>query len=315
MKVITDITAMKKEHEPIVLAAGFFDGVHKGHRKVLSTTINKAKKISGKAWVLTFDNHPLKILNPDIAPPLLTSNDHKIRLFDETKISGCLLLPFTRNMSRIKPEKFITQLKENIPNLKEIIIGRNWRFGSGAKGTAIMLSRLCKKEGIKVTIVDPVIRKGEPISSTRIRMQILKGNLAEASTLLGRPFSIYGTVVRGRKLASTLGYPTANIEPSNEVMPPYGVYAVIVFYNQKILDGVMNYGIRPTFPASGKVKPVIEVFLLNFEGELYGKQIEVMFVEKLRDERKFASQEELKKQIGMDVRLAKALLGHPVKNH
>lgn len=313
MKILTDLNQMKKEKDPVCLAAGFFDGIHKGHRKILDLTIEKARRVGGKAWILTFDTHPLRILKPSIAPALLTSNEHKLKILGETALHGCLLLPFTRRLARTVPEEFIDLLCGSIPALRDIVVGRNWHFGAGGKGNISVLSKLCRKHGIKMTAVNPVVMGGEPISSTRIRTKILHGRLVDAAAMLGRPFSIYGTVEKGKSMARGLGFPTANLKPSNEVLPPFGVYAVLVYTGRKTYDGVLNFGTRPTFSWGKKAQPQVEIHLLDFDGELYGIQLEVLFVERLRDERRFTSKEDLIKQIRLDIRLARALLGHPEK--
>jgi len=309
MKVITDLSTVRKAGKPIVMAAGFFDGVHKGHRKVLETAKEKAAACDGQAWVLTFDVHPMKVINPRRKPPLITGTDHKLKIIDELNIDTCILYPFNRQTAAMPAKEFMQSLKEGIAPLREIVVGRNWRFGKSGEGTTRLLSKLCREMGIDVTSVSPVIRGGDPVSSTRIRTHIIRGDLREAEKMLARPVSLMGTVVRGKRMARGLGFPTANLSTDDEVLPPFGVYAVLVYLDKETYPGVLNFGIRPTFARGAKAKPVVEIHVMNYSADLYGRTIEVFFVEKLRNEKHFASREELKKQIDIDARLASAVLG------
>lgn len=315
MKILTDLKLLKKESRPVILAAGFFDGVHRGHRKVIDRTIARAREVGGEAWALTFDAHPLTILRPESAPSLLTSNRHKLKLLGALDLDGCLLMPFTRELADLEPADFINRLRVCAPTLAEIVVGRNWQFGRKRKGDPILLSKLARKMNLKVTVVRPVLRKGEIISSTRIRVEIMAGNLKEAAVMLGRPFSVLGTVTRGKTLGRKLGFPTANLDPHNEVLPAFGVYAVHALVEESdFFDGVLNLGVRPTFGKGNNLKPTLELHLFDFDKELYGHDIEIFFVRKIRDERKFASQDELKKYIAGDVETASKLLGE-IRTH
>ena len=308
MKKLTDLTLLKKERRPIALAAGFFDGLHVGHQKVLDRTVARAREINGKAWALTFDTHPLKILDPDSAPPLLTSNRHKLKLLARFDLDGCLLAPFTRELAGLEPVDFVARLRECAPTLAEILVGRNWRFGRKRKGDTDLLSRLGQEMNFRVTLIRPVLRRGRAVSSTRIRNEIRRGRLGEAALLLGRPFSILGTVTGGTTRGRRLGFPTANLDSHGEVVPALGVYAVYALLQKNILGGVVNLGVRPTFSKENNAKPVIEVHLFDLDSELYGRDIEIFFVQKLRNERKFPSEETLKAQIARDVTNARRLL-------
>lgn len=309
MRVLENLLNIKKAGKPIVLAAGFFDGVHRGHQKVLETARRNASARDGHAWVLTFAVHPMKVLSPSKKPPLITSNEHKLKIMDEMQLDGCILMPFEKSTSLMSAEEFLSMLQNNIGNLEEIVVGRNWKFGKGGTGTTRVLSKLCREKGLALTVVDPVIRDGQPVSSTRIRTQILTGDLKGAARMLGRPVSVLGEVVRGKRMARGLGFPTANLKTEDEVLPPFGVYAVMVYLEQKTHCGVLNFGTRPTFARGAISKPVMEIHIMDYNGDLYGRKIEVVVVEKLRDEKKFASKDELKKQIDLDVRLAGAVLG------
>jgi len=312
MKIITDLTLLKKERQPIMLAAGFFDGMHRGHRKVVEEAIGRARKAGGNAWVLTFDTHPVKILKHASTPLMLTSTRHKLRLLGQLGIDGCLLMPFTPELANLEPEAFINKLRNSAPALVEIFVGRNWRFGRGRKGDSILLLRLASELNLKVTMIRPVLRRGKIVSSTRIRSEVMRGNLEEAATMLGRPFSIFGTVTRGRTVGRKLGFPTANLNPHNEVLPPPGVYAVYALLKNRVFNGVFNLGNRPTFKKKGENSISLELHILSLNRDLYGEDIEVFFVKKLRDEKRFFSKEDLKTQIAHDVERARKLLDRKI---
>jgi riboflavin kinase / FMN adenylyltransferase len=304
MRVLTDPAGLRNVRRPVVLAAGFFDGVHRGHRRVIERSLARARQLGGQAWVLTFDVHPLKVLKPEAAPRMLTSTDHKLRLFERLGVDGCLLLPFTRRLAGMAPQQFMMWLCSRIPALKEMHVGRNWRFGRQGAGDVALLKKMGLANGFRVCVTAPVLRRGTAVSSTRIRAEILKGDLPSASAMLGRPFSVLGTVMPGRRIGRQLGYPTANLEPHNEVLPPRGVYAVHAALGARLLDGVANYGTRPTFKTSGKGSPVLELHLLNFRGNVYGKKIEIFFAGRLRPERAFRSVQALQRQMALDVAAA-----------
>lgn len=309
MRIVENLEGIKKSEKPVVLAAGFFDGVHKGHQKVLETAKAKASAHGGHAWVLTFSVHPMKVLKIRKQPPLITSNEHKLRIFEEMGLEGCIVYPFRKSTSQLSPRDFLLSLKDGIGPLTEIVVGRNWKFGKGGEGTTRVLSVLCRDMGIKLDVVNPVMRDGGAVSSTRIRAHILRGEFRAAEKMLGRPVSVLGRVVKGKRMATGLGFPTANIDSEDEVLPPFGVYAVMVYLDRKTYPGIMNFGIRPTFARGSVARPVMEVHVMDFSGDLYGRQMEIYFVEKLRDEKRFPCKEDLRTQIDLDVRLARAVLG------
>jgi riboflavin kinase / FMN adenylyltransferase len=310
MRVLFDLKSLRKERGPIVLAAGFFDGVHRGHRKVIRRALAKAKQTGGRAWVLTFDPHPLDVLKPGAAPLLLTSNRHKLMLLDQLGISGCLLLSFTRTLAALEPDAFCALLRRSIPSFTELVVGKNWRFGRFGKGNRMLLAKLGRKMGFRVTIVSPSTRRGEAISSTRIRNRVIHGDFSEASIMLGRPFSVLGTVVRGRAVGRKIGFPTANLDPHSEALPPSGVYAVLARVGGKMREGVLNLGVRPTFIRNRKrnAKSVMELHLFGFDRSLYGCDVEVFFVKRLREEKRFGSQAALVTQISRDIANARFVL-------
>jgi riboflavin kinase/FMN adenylyltransferase len=288
---------------PLCLAAGFFDGVHRGHQRVIRAAVDRARAWGGTCWILSFDEHPRKLVRPGSAPLMLTSTAHKLRLFEQLGVGGCLLLPFTRELASLPALRFLERLAKAAPDWRQIAVGEDWRFGWKGTGDIRLLSQFCLKRGIEVAAVKPVMLRGEPISSTRIRAAIGRGAIGTAATLLGRPFSILGTVVKGGGLARSLGFPTANLAPANEVRPAEGVYACRArLADGSLWPGVMNVGHRPTLQPVEGADPALEVHLMDFHRTIYGQEIEVFFVSRLRKERHFKSVSELASQVRRDIR-------------
>jgi riboflavin kinase/FMN adenylyltransferase len=317
MKLLTQPSQFRKIPGPVVLAAGFFDGLHKGHQLVLASTIERAREIGGQAWVLTFDRHPLAVLAPSKCPPLLCTLEDRLQLLESSGIDGILLLEFSRQLAVQEPDAFIRRLcgkprSEDEPaaqmpvatNLSEIRCGDNWRFGKRAAGTPELLAQVGKQYGFSVVIVPFAQYQGVEISSTRIRYAVREGRLADAATMLGRPYSVRDVVVRGRGMGQVLNVATANVHPRTDVLPPNGVYAVRVIVEGASHNGVANLGLHPTFTDVKPDNPVLETHLLDFEGDLYGKVIEVCFLARLREECVFDSAESWVVQIAEDVRQA-----------
>jgi len=326
MKLYNSLSDLGHEQKPIRIAAGFFDGVHRGHQAVIRRVIEEARLRGETAWIMTFDMHPLKLLMPHAAPPLLTSTPHKIRLLESKGIQGCVVLRFTHVMAGLEPEKFIAQLVQSVRNLRGLVVGRNWTFGKKGAGTPELLKKLGAYHGFEVSIVRPVSWQGGLISSTRIRRAVTGGRLDEAAAMLGREFSIAGTVVSGRGIGGRrLGIPTANVNLCKEAVPADGVYAIRAVVDRRRYDGVANIGIRPTFYRFPKGKEgkdgknskrhkVLEVHLFGMRADIRGREIEVFFVRKLRVERRFVSIVALKGQICRDIRQAKKTLSGKSKN-
>ncbi len=308
MIVINDLKSLQSHRRPISLAAGFFDGVHRGHESIIARALEGARGRGGEAWVMTFDTHPLKILNPEAAPLMLTSTRHKLSLIAGAGVDGCILLPFTPELASTAAETFAQWIFHCTPSLKEVVVGPDWHFGTQAIGTPAMLADLGAAMDVNVITMPPVLHGDAPISSSRLRAAITHGNLAEATAMLGRPPGVLGTVVRGRAVGRTLGYPSANITPHNEALPPLGVYAVQVRIESQFYAGALNFGTRPTFDKDNAVPPLLELHVLDFSGSLYDQEIEAWFIEKLRDEWYFATVEELKLQISEDIIKTRAVL-------
>ena len=307
MRVLRHFKDIDPHSPAVVLAVGYFDGVHQGHQTVIQSANQRAAECRGRAWILTFDPHPLKILRPEMAPALLTSTAHKLDLFRAMDVEGCVVLPFTRELAAQEPEDFIKQLKTSVPNLQEIVVGNNWTFGHRARGNPALLQKMAAEFGFRATVVPPVVYKKAPISSTRIRQEITEGHLPEVRDMLGRPFSIMGTVIRGKQFGRELGFPTANIDPHNEVHPPPGIYAVFAIAEGKRMNGAAFLGASPETQETPS-GAIVEVHLFDVSPDLYGKDLEVQFIEKIREERRFATPAELSRQIGLDVEKARQIL-------
>jgi riboflavin kinase/FMN adenylyltransferase len=309
---------------PVLLAAGFFDGVHRGHQQVIRRALATARRGSAQTWVMTFDPHPQKVLAPASAPSLLTSTPHKLRLLEALGVTGCVVVPFTPATARQEPEAFIAALKRAVPTLAHIYIGRNWNFGRNGRGNSELLQRIAADLGFHVSAIPQVCWRGKPVSSTRIRQAIASGRLADAARMLGRPFSVLGKVLHGRRIGRTLGFPTANLDSRNEILPPQGIYAVTAAISpgaplrrqadkpagrtsHERLAGIANLGTRPTFAHPGPKRTLLELHLFATRRNLYGKTIEVYFHKRLRTERKFATPDALRAQIKRDIAQAHKL--------
>jgi len=305
MNVITHASHLRQLDVPIVLAAGFFDGVHLGHQEVLCSTVRRAKETGGQGWALTFDRHPLAVLAPSKAPPLLNTQGERLARLEATGLDGVLLLPFTRRLALLTPEAFIAWLYgEPTPpllRLSEIRCGANWRFGRRAEGTPETLARYGNDYGFSVTIVKYAEYQDMEISSTRIRQAICGGRLGDANVMLGYPYALSGTVTRGRGAGRQLGFATANIQPHADVLPPPGVYATRSRVDGKTYDSISNFGAAPTFGAV-PAGLTLETHLIGYTGgDLYGQPIEVSLLNRLRDERPFDTPAALAEQIRKDI--------------
>ena len=287
----------------IFLAIGVFDGVHLGHQRVIGQARDDAKAAGGVSVVLTFDPHPMRVLRPDQAPLLLTSTEHKLALFRQLGADACLLVTFDKAFSELPADQFI----ERIASCRQVCVGTRFRFGHDRAGNVALMEKLAPQYGFTVNEIKSVLTSdGEMISSTAVRQHVLAGNLDRAAAMLGRPFSVLGSVEHGDHRGHELGFPTANVNPHNEALPPDGVYAVRVRLGDTRLAGVVNIGLRPTFAGTAHR---LEVHILDFDRGLYGQDIEIEFTMKLRNERKFASADELKAQIAADVQAARQALG------
>lgn len=304
MNTLTAITDLAALPGPIAIAAGVFDGVHLGHRAVISSALDFAAANNGSAVVLTFDPHPTSVLRPGNASPLLTSTRHKLRILKALGVQHTLVIPFDKAFAATEPADFICQLAGACP-LRRICVGEDWAFGKGRAGNLTLLTEIGPQLGFTASGIPSVTIDGQPVSSTAIRAAIQTGDIAAAQRLLGREFSLFGTVIAGNQLGRTIGFPTANIRPENEQLPPNGVYAVTATLGKTNIPGVANIGLRPTVEAAASER-LLEVHLFDFTGDLYGADLEVHFRHFIRPEQKFASLDALKLQISADIETASA---------
>lgn len=293
------------------IALGTFDGLHLGHRQVVSQMLEQAHKHQLEPWVFTFQNHPVHVLRPEKAPRLLTTWQEKVTLLQRHyALNGIILQSFNADFSHILPEDFVSQILVEKLKIAHVTVGYNFHFGYQARGDAQLLQRLGSELGYEVSVVPAYQVGDEPVSSTRIRNLISDGLLAPALALLGGEFLIQGEVVRGQGIASTvLEIPTANLHMDQTVkhLPPRGVYACTVrrAAEERVYQGVLNLGTRPTFDGEGLS---LEVYLMDFSGDLYGETLEVDFQAFLRPEKRFEGPEALKNQIHRDILQARQVL-------
>lgn len=277
------------------LALGVFDGVHRGHQAV----IDEARGLP-RLGVLTFEPHPVEVLAPQKSHRrILSGIEHKKRILGELGVDFVVVIPFTREFAMAAAEEFAKDLFRT--GVKRLSAGEDWTFGKERRGTMTLLGDLGEKEGIEVRAKSPVLMGGERVSSTRVRRLILDGELRGAADLLGRPYSVYGTVRRGKQLGRTIGFPTANVSVADELLPSNGVYLI----ESDGVKGVANVGLRPTVETSQRRSLEVHLFS-DAVPDAYDWEIEVGFVEKIREEKKFTSLEELKAQIGADVEWARS---------
>ena len=307
MKICRRLEDFPPGDRPVVLAAGSFDGLHLGHQRVIQTAIRHAARLGGEAWVLTFTPHPAQVIRPDRAPPLLTSDDEKRRAIGAAEPDGLLELPFTEDLARHPPREFIARLIRAIPDLRAFVVGPDWRFGQGASGSVDLLVRIGEAHGFDVVVAPAVHWQGRPVSSTRIRQAIAAGDFPAVEQMLGRPYALSGTVVAGRQLGRGLGFPTANIVPPQGALPPAGVFAVTVDVENRSFPGAAYYGHRSAHPEHPDTF-FFEVFLFDFDGDLYGRTITVHLHAFLRPDRRFASDDGLRRQIRADAEAARRIL-------
>ncbi|RJP22809.1 MAG: bifunctional riboflavin kinase/FAD synthetase [Candidatus Abyssobacteria bacterium SURF_5] len=285
---------------------GVFDGVHLGHQKIIRRVLEKARKYGGESCVVTFDPHPREVLSPHDAPNLLTTTDKKAQLIEQLGIDALCLVRFTPEFANTEARAFVEDFLVGSLRMRAIIEGYNWVFGKGRKGNIALLDELSRKYQYEVEQVEPVEIEGQPISSTLIRELVLCGDLQASEKYLGRKYSITGDIVGGARLGREMGFPTANIEPRHEAIPPDGIYAVWVNVLDVCKPGTLNIGFRPT--VSNERKRTIEVHIMDFYHDIYNEKVEVTFVAKLRDERKFPSVDALVEQIKKDVEKARNIL-------
>jgi riboflavin kinase/FMN adenylyltransferase len=288
-----------------VLALGNFDGLHRGHRKILERLHRVAAERGATSVVMTFDPHPPRVVRPDKAPPLIMTTAQKLEGLEQAGVQGAAIVRFTPELSRWDPEMFVRTVLVDWLHVAEVWVGANFLFGRDRAGNFSLLRTLGARYGFKAEKIDPVRYKDFVVSSTRVRRLVSDARVDEASALLGHPYFIDGMVVRGDQRGRMLGFPTANLCSDNELVPPRGVYATTAILDGIVRPSITNIGTRPTVDSSGKT--TIETHLFDFDRDLYGLTIRLAFVQRLRDERAFDSLDALKTQIAADCSRARVL--------
>jgi riboflavin kinase/FMN adenylyltransferase len=296
MRVIYGINKIHELNNPVV-ALGVFDGVHLAHMRILEAALDWARRLKVKTVLVTFWPHPQK-------EPSIYSLEHRLRLISQAGINVSIVICFNKTFARVSAENFVKKILLEKIKAKCILVGKNFRFGRGAEGDYKLLGKLAKQYGFKLRVF-PVVRiNNRTVSSTYIRRLIIQGNLSLARKLLTRPVSVLGTVKRGDSLGRRLGFPTANIDPHHEVLPPSGVYAVKIRLGEHSLKGACYIGSKPTF--KDKSEKGVEVYILNFKKNIYTQYLEIYFMKRIRKERKLRSSQGLIAQIKKDISSTRA---------
>jgi riboflavin kinase/FMN adenylyltransferase len=288
-----------------VLALGNFDGLHRGHLKILDRVKRGAIERGGVAMAMTFDPHPPRVVRPDKAPPLLMTTEQRIDALGRAGIGAVAVVAFTREVSQWDPDTFVRSVLVDWLRVAEVWVGANFLFGHERVGNFSVLRTLGQRYGFRAEKIDPVRYKDFVVSSTRIRRLVAEGRMDEAAALLGHPYTLDGKVVEGRRRGREIGFPTANLHTANELIPPHGVYATTLTVDGIIHAALTNIGSNPTFGDSDRT--TIETYVMRFDGDLYGRDVQIGFVQRLRDERRFDDVEGLKAQIEADRRRAERL--------
>ena len=304
MKLIRTANELNAGNRKVCLAIGFFDGVHLGHQQIIRQTITDARQHGALALVITFDQHPNTVVAPARVPPLIYSLPQKLRTIESLGPEALLQIHFDKTFSQKTSEAFIRELAAAWTGIQSVCVGANFVFGHKRGGNVDLLKKLGSELKFSVHGMAAVSLDGKAVSSTRIREAIRAGELDFASQMLGRAYSISAPVMEGDKLGRKIGFPTANLDTTGLTLPPNGVYAIHAIARGTTYRAVVNIGTRPTLGNSNPPLRV-EAHLLDFNGELYGEELEIVFVGKLRDEKKFPSVDELKAQIARDIERAK----------
>ena len=308
MKIFIDKNDNLKSARGGVYALGNFDGVHLGHKEIISKVIDISKSKNIPSGVLIFDPHPRNYFNSNLDDFILSDINTRSYLLEKTKLDFLGILKFDDFMSNLSPREFIEKIIKNRVGVSHLIVGYNFKFGKNREGNVEVLSKICSEFNIDLTIIKQVKNMELTISSSKIREAIKELDFEKVKRIIGDYWKILGEVKEGDKRGREIGFPTANIMMNNLIKPDFGVYAVRIEYNNDTFDGIANFGVRPTFDKK-KSLPLLEVHLFNFSDNLYGKEIIVSFVDFIRKEKKFNGLESLKYQIQLDINIARDLLG------
>ena len=311
MKVFKDIGEITPEYQSSVITIGNFDGIHLAHQEILQRVVQEARERRVRSVVITFDPHPQRVLHPERQPfYLLTTLDEKVKLIESLGLDAVLLIAFTQVFSAMTAEAFVREILWDKLRIQKVFIGHDYAFGNRKQGNEDFLRSMGGMLGFEVESINTFTVNDTTVSSTNTRGAILDGDVGKAALLLGRPYSLSGTVIRGYQRGREIGIPTANIEPGKELLPANGVYAVVVDLEGVRHAGVLNVGFNPTF---SNEKLSVEVHIMNFDGDLYGKHLTVSFIERIRSEMKFESPQKLAEQILRDKAKAEEILARFVR--
>lgn len=299
MKIYYNIDDISKDDKTI-LTLGTFDGIHLGHQEIIRSVVDYSGKENLRNVVITFHPHPRKVINPELKIKLLTTQIEQIEILEKLGVDNLLIINFTKEFSELTPVEFIENYLIQKIGLSKIVIGYDHHFGKARGGDVNLLKQISRKYNFSIIQIDPFIIDDEPVSSTKIRNALEKGDIDKANKMLGRTYSFTGLVVQGDKRGRELGYPTANLQldDNDKLLPQIGIYAVLVEIGGKIYKALLSIGKRPTFYDDGNL--VAEVYIYDFNNDIYGENLKINLITKLRDEEKFNSAEELIKQMNID---------------
>ncbi|HEX2206627.1 MAG TPA: bifunctional riboflavin kinase/FAD synthetase [Longimicrobium sp.] len=300
--------ALPRDGRPAIVTVGTFDGVHRGHWEVLQEICRRARETGGRSILVTFHPHPLRVVRPEHAPPLLTTLAEKREVLAESGLEYVVFIPFTRTLQSYRARRFVSEILLGRIGMNELVIGYDHGFGKDREGSVDMLRRIGRDAGFAVDVVEAFNAEGEPVSSSRIRRLLGEGDAATAARLLGRPYRLEGVVVRGECKGRELGYPTANIEVGDpeKMLPKEGVYAAYGIVRGERIPGLLHLGPRPTFPGFA---PTIELHLLDWSGDIYGDHLRVEVIDRIRDIAPFSTAQALIEAIRGDERHGRRILG------
>jgi riboflavin kinase / FMN adenylyltransferase len=304
MKLIHAAGELGNGSRKVCLAIGVFDGVHLGHQQIIRQTLADGRQHDSAALVVTFDCHPNAVVAPEHVPPQIFSRSQKLRAIDALGMDALLEIHFDKNFSQKPAEVFIRELARDFGKIHSICVGADFVFGHRRGGSVALLKELGEELHFHVHGLAAVSLDGQAVSSTRIREMIRSGNLDAASQMLGRPYAICGKILEGDRIGRQLGFPTANLGAANLVLPPNGVYSATTRFRGRFYRAALNIGVRPTVASAPQLQ--VEAHLLDFAGELYGDELELEIGEKIRDEKRFGSRDELRAQIAKDVAAVRA---------
>jgi len=305
VEVVTRLEALQPSHRGGAVAVGNFDGVHRGHQRIVAALVQQARQVSGPAVVFSFDPHPAQLLRPQEAPSPLCWPQRKAQLLAQAGAELIVLYPTDEALLTLEPEAFFRRIVVESLGARALVQGGNFRFGRGRRGDIHLLQRLCQEHQVELTVIDQARVDHLVVSSSLVRRLLQQGNVALAARCLGRPHRVRGRVVPGRRRGQRLGFPTANLEQIPVLVPAPGVYAAWAYVPQGHWPAAVNVGGNPTF---GEQQLKVEAHLIGFQGELSGQELELDFVERLREVQAFADAEALTQQLAQDVQRAQRLL-------